>query len=105
MTFHCGRPTALIEKRRAKQLLSAQSSARAVYGRNPHSYATTRENKTPSNRICPQHLDFDKALLVSVADFMLAGKSKRPSWLGHNTALKNALSALGLTAACTRPIE
>ncbi len=97
MTFHCGELTALIGKNGAGKT----TLIRAILGERQYTGEITfirhdeGKIKRPLIGYVPQHLDFDKSTPVSVADFMLAGKSKRPLWLGHNAALKKrALSAL-----------
>ena len=93
ITLHCGELTAIIGKNGAGKTTLLQ----AILGQRRHSGSITFKShdnsyiKSPRIGYVPQQLFFDKSTPVSVSDFMLSAKAKRPLWLG---AGKNKLAEI-----------
>lgn len=85
MDFHCGQLTALIGKNGAGKT----TLLKAILGERPYtgtiSYKRYDEEEIKKLKIgyVPQQLSFDKSTPVSVLDFIMAAKVKRPVWLGN----------------------
>jgi zinc transport system ATP-binding protein len=100
LSLHCGELTALIGKNGAGKttLLRAILGERNYSGKISFVSHEDGKIKRPSIGYVPQYMTFDKSTPVSVADFMLACKSKRPVWLGSKKddikKLKERLSVL-----------
>jgi len=84
LTFHCGELTAVIGKNGAGKttLMQAILDERAHSGSIVFRQHDDTAIKKPRIGYVPQQLVFDKSTPVSVADFMLCSKSRRPLWLG-----------------------
>lgn len=84
LTFHCGELTAIIGKNGAGKttLLQAILEERNHTGNIIFKKHDDTSLKKPRIGYVPQQLVFDRSTPVSVADFMLSGKSKHPLWLG-----------------------
>ena len=93
LTFHCGELTALIGKNGAGKttLLKALLGERHYKG----SISFTDHHGTvlpvPKIGYVPQHLDFDKSMPVSVADFIAAAKGGKAVWFGKNKKMKESI--------------
>jgi len=85
LNLHCGELTALIGKNGAGKT----TLIRAILGERNYSgkisFVSHHDDKIkrPSIGYVPQYMTFDKSTPLSVADFMLACKVKRPVWLGN----------------------
>lgn len=84
LTFHCGELTAIIGKNGAGKttLLQAILEERSHTGNIIFRKHDDTAIKKPRIGYVPQQLVFDRSTPVSVADFMLSGKTNRPLWLG-----------------------
>lgn len=85
LEFHCGQLTALIGRNGAGKttLLKAILGERNYTGKIYYEKHDGKEMKHPIIGYVPQQLLFDKSMPVSVADFMMAAKIKKPVWLGY----------------------
>jgi len=83
--LHCGELTALIGKNGAGKttLLRSLLGEYAYEGKITFHKHDNGEMKRPQIGYVPQQLIFDHSMPVSVLDFMMAAKGKRPVWLGH----------------------
>ena len=90
LTFHCGELTALIGKNGAGKttLLRTVLGERQYKGRI--SFTDHHGTVLPRPRIgyVPQHLDFDKSMPVTVADFIAAAQGGRAVWCGKSKKTK-----------------
>lgn len=93
LEFHCGQLTALIGRNGAGKttLLKAILGERKYTGKIYYEKHDGKEMKHPVIGYVPQQLVFDKSMPVSVADFMMATKVKRPVWLGYSKKQKENL--------------
>ena len=93
LEFHCGQLTALIGRNGAGKttLLKAILGERKYTGKIYYEKHDGKEMKHPVIGYVPQQLVFDKSMPVSVADFMMATKVKRPVWLGYTKKQKENL--------------
>ncbi len=93
LEFHCGQLTALIGRNGAGKttLLKAILGERKYTGKIYYEKHDGKEMKHPTIGYVPQQLVFDKSMPVSVADFMMATKVKRPVWLGYTKKQKENL--------------
>lgn len=91
--FHCGQLTALIGRNGAGKttLLKAILGERNYTGKIYYEKHDGKEMKHPTIGYVPQQLLFDKSMPVSVADFMMATKIKRPVWSGYAKQQKQEL--------------
>ena len=91
--FHCGQLTALIGRNGAGKttLLKAILGERKYTGKIYYEKHDGKEMKRPTIGYVPQQLLFDKSMPVSVADFMMATKTKRPVWSGYHKQQKQEL--------------
>ncbi len=102
ITLHCGELTAIIGKNGAGKTTLLQ----AILGERPHNGKITFKShddtaiKAPKIGYVPQQLVFDKSTPVSVSDFMLSTKTKRPLWLGAKKQDINNIKALLATLGC-----
>lgn len=86
LEFHCGELTALIGRNGAGKttLLKALLGEKAYTGEICYLKHDSTTATHPITGYVPQQLIFDKSMPVSVLDFMMAAKSKRPVWLGSS---------------------
>ncbi len=93
MHIHCGQLTVLIGQNGAGKT----TLIRALLGELPHGGAIRHEDgenrSVPRLRTgyVPQHLQFDKEMPVTVADFLAASFSKRPVWTGVGKKTRRAV--------------
>lgn len=88
LTFHCGELTALIGKNGAGKTTLLQTLLGERRYRGKISFTDHHGTVLPKPRIgyVPQHLDFDKSMPVTVADFLAAAGHGRAVWLGGGKA-------------------
>ena len=93
LEFHCGQLTALIGKNGAGKttLLKAILGEKKYTGKIHYEKHDGKEMKNIVIGYVPQQLLFDKSMPVSVADFMMATKIKKPVWLGYSKQQKQNL--------------
>ncbi len=86
LEFHCGQLTALIGRNGAGKttLLKAILGEKKYTGKIHYEKHDGKEMKNIIIGYVPQQLLFDKSMPVSVADFMMATKTKKPVWLGYS---------------------
>ena len=96
LTFHCGELTALIGKNGAGKttLLRTLLGERQYQG--SISFTDHHGVVLPVPRIgyVPQHLDFDKSMPISVADFIAAAKGGSPVWFGKRKKMQAHIRAI-----------
>lgn len=100
-TMHCGELTALIGVNGAGKT----TLLRSVLGEIRHTGSVrfcSHDGKTLDNitiGYVPQHLEFDRSAPVSVMDFLMAGRTRRPVFLPYSRkdvkAVRQALSDAG----------
>ncbi len=108
--FHCGDLTAIIGPNGAGKT----TLLKAILGEIEHTGRLTflnLEGQTEKNPIIgyvPQHLNFDPATPMSVADLFASAISKRPVWLGHSkdtlAKIKQVLKEVNMEYALNRKI-
>lgn len=93
MDFHCGQLTALIGKNGAGKttLLKAILGERRYTGMIRYKRYDEKEIKNLKIGYVPQQLLFDKSTPISVLDFIMAAKVRRPVWLGSQTKEKEII--------------
>ena len=93
LEFHCGQLTALIGRNGAGKttLLKAILGEKKYTGKIHYEKHDGKEMKNIVIGYVPQQLLFDKSMPVSVADFMMATKIKKPVWLGYSKQQKQNL--------------
>lgn len=93
LEFHCGQLTALIGRNGAGKttLLKAILGEKKYTGKIHYEKHDGKEMKNIVIGYVPQQLLFDKSMPVSVADFMMATKTKKPVWLGYSKQQKQNL--------------
>ena len=93
LEFHCGQLTALIGRTGAGKttLLKAILGEKKYTGKIHYEKHDGKEMKNIIIGYVPQQLLFDKSMPVSVADFMMATKTKKPVWLGYSKQQKQNL--------------
>lgn len=93
LEFHCGQLTALIGRNGAGKttLLKAILGEKKYTGKIHYEKHDGKEMKNIIIGYVPQQLLFDKSMPVSVADFMIATKIKKPVWLGYSKQQKQNL--------------
>ncbi|MEY8321751.1 metal ABC transporter ATP-binding protein [Lachnospiraceae bacterium 46-61] len=93
LEFHCGQLTALIGRNGAGKttLLKAILGEKKYTGKIHYEKHDGKEMKNTVIGYVPQQLLFDKSMPVSVADFMIATKIKKPVWLGYSKQQKQNL--------------
>ena len=93
LEFHCGQLTALIGRNGAGKttLLKAILGEKKYTGKSHYEKHDGKEMKNIIIGYVPQQLLFDKSMPVSVADFMMATKTKKPVWLGYSKQQKQNL--------------
>lgn len=93
LEFHCGQLTALIGRNGAGKttLLKAILGEKKYTGKIHYEKHDGKEMKNIVIGYVPQQLLFDKSMPVSVADFMMATKTKKPIWLGYSKQQKQNL--------------
>ena len=110
MHIHCGQLTVLIGQNGAGKT----TLVRALLGELPHTGAIRHLNEVgrPVGHLrtgyVPQHLDFDREMPVTVADFMAAAFSRRPVWTGISRKTRSrvaeALQQVQAEELLTRPL-
>ena len=93
LEFHCGHLTDLIGRNGAGKttLLKAILGEKKYTGKIHYEKHDGKEMKNIVIGYVPQQLLFDKSMPVSVADFMMATKIKKPVWLGYSKQQKQNL--------------
>ena len=93
LEFHCGQLTALIGRNGAGKttLLKAILGEKKYTGKIHYEKHDGKQMKNIIIGYVPQQLLFDKSMPVSVADFMMATKTKKPVWLGYSKQQKQNL--------------
>ncbi len=93
LEFHCGQLTALIGRNGAGKttLLKAILGEKKYTGKIHYEKHDGKEMKNIVIGYVPQQLLFDKSMPVSVADFMMATKTKKPVWMGYSKQQKQNL--------------
>lgn len=110
MHIHCGQLTALIGQNGAGKT----TLIRALLGEIPYTgtigHLDHHEKSIPHLRIgyVPQTLEFDRAMPVTVEDFIAAAISKRPVWTGigkkTREKVEEALAAVRGQGLCKSPL-
>ena len=90
LTFHCGELTALIGKNGAGKTTLLKTLLGERHYKGSISFTDHHGTVLPVPKIgyVPQHLDFDKSMPVSVADFIAAAKGGNAVWFGKNKKMK-----------------
>ena len=90
LTFHCGDLTALIGKNGAGKTTLLKTLLGERHYKGSISFTDHHGTVLPVPKIgyVPQHLDFDKSMPVSVADFIAAAKGGNAVWFGKNKKMK-----------------
>lgn len=90
LTFHCGELTALIGKNGAGKTTLLRTLLGERQYKGSISFTDHHGTVLPVPRIgyVPQHLDFDKSMPVSAADFIAAAKGGYPVWFGKKKAMQ-----------------
>ena len=96
LTFHCGELTALIGKNGAGKttLLKTLLGERRYKGKISFTDHHGTVLPVPKIGYVPQHLDFDKSMPVSVADFIAAAKGGNAVWFGKNKKMKESIQKM-----------
>lgn len=110
MHIHCGQLTVLIGQNGAgkttlvRALLGELKSSGSIRHVNEHG----REVPHLVTGYVPQHLEFDREMPVTVADFMAAAFSRRPVWTGvgrkTREEIRQALSEVEAADLVDRPL-
>lgn len=93
MHIHCGQLTALVGQNGAGKttLVRALLNEIPFTGEITHVDGQGRDFSRLRTGYVPQHLEFDKEMPVTVADFMASAMSRRPVWLGVDKKTKAAI--------------
>ena len=93
LTFHCGELTALIGKNGAGKTTLLKTLLGERHYKGSISFTDHHGTVLPVPKIgyVPQHLDFDKSMPVSVADFIAAAKGGNAVWFGKNKKMKESI--------------
>lgn len=93
LTFHCGELTALIGKNGAGKTTLLKTLLGERHYKGSISFTDHHGTVLPVPKIgyVPQHLDFDKSMPVSVADFITAAKGGNAVWFGKNKKMKESI--------------
>ena len=93
LTFHCGELTALIGKNGAGKTTLLKTLLGERHYKGSISFTDHHGTVLPVPKIgyVPQHLDFDKSMPVTVADFIAAAKGGRAVWFGKNKKMKESI--------------
>ena len=93
LTFHCGELTALIGKNGAGKTTLLRTLLGERHYKGKISFTDHHGTVLPVPKIgyVPQHLDFDKSMPVSVADFIAAAKGGNAVWFGKNKKMKESI--------------
>lgn len=93
LTFHCGELTALIGKNGAGKTTLLKTLLGERHYKGSISFTDHHGTVLPVPKIgyVPQHLDFDKSMPVSVADFIAAAKGGNAVWFGKNKKIKESI--------------
>ena len=93
LTFHCGELTALIGKNGAGKTTLLKTLLGERHYRGNISFTDHHGTVLPVPKIgyVPQHLDFDKSMPVTVADFIAAAKDGKAVWFGKNKKMKESI--------------
>ncbi|MBQ3568339.1 MAG: metal ABC transporter ATP-binding protein [Anaerotignum sp.] len=93
LTFHCGELTALIGKNGAGKTTLLRTLLGERHYKGNISFTDHHGTVLPVPKIgyVPQHLDFDKSMPVSVADFIAAAKGGNAVWFGKNKKMQESI--------------
>ena len=93
LTFHCGELTALIGKNGAGKTTLLKTLLGERHYKGSISFTDHHGTVLPVPKIgyVPQHLDFDKSMPVTVADFIAAAKGGKAVWFGKNKKMKESI--------------
>ena len=96
LTFHCGELTALIGKNGAGKTTLLRTLLGERHYKGNISFTDHHGTVLPVPKIgyVPQHLDFDKSMPVSVADFIAAAKGGNAVWFGKNKKMKEGIQKM-----------
>ena len=96
LTFHCGELTALIGKNGAGKTTLLRTLLGERHYKGKISFTDHHGTVLPVPKIgyVPQHLDFDKSMPVSVADFIAAAKGGNAVWFGKNKKMKESIQRM-----------
>ena len=96
LTFHCGELTALIGKNGAGKTTLLRTLLGERHYKGKISFTDHHGTVLPVPKIgyVPQHLDFDKSMPVSVADFIAAAKGGNAVWFGKNKKMKESIQKM-----------
>ena len=96
LTFHCGELTALIGKNGAGKTTLLRTLLGERHYKGNISFTDHHGTVLPVPRIgyVPQHLDFDKSMPISVADFIAAAKRGNAVWFGKNKKMKESIQKM-----------
>ena len=96
LTFHCGELTALIGKNGAGKTTLLKTLLGERHYKGKISFTDHHGTVLPVPKIgyVPQHLDFDKSMPVSVADFIAAAKGGNAVWFGKDKKMKESIQKM-----------
>ena len=96
LTFHCGELTALIGKNGAGKTTLLRTLLGERHYKGKISFTDHHGTVLPVPKIgyVSQHLDFDKSMPVSVADFIAAAKGGNAVWFGKNKKMKESIQKM-----------
>jgi zinc transport system ATP-binding protein len=96
LTFHCGELTALIGKNGAGKTTLLKTLLGERHYKGSISFTDHHGTVLPVPKIgyVPQHLDFDKSMPVTVADFIAAAKGGNAVWFGKNKKMKESIQKM-----------
>ena len=96
LTFHCGELTALIGKNGAGKTTLLKTLLGERHYKGKISFTDHHGTVLPVPKIgyVPQHLDFDKSMPVTVADFIAAAKGGKAVWFGKNKKMKESIQKM-----------
>ena len=96
LTFHCGELTALIGKNGAGKTTLLRTLLGERHYKGNISFTDHHGTVLPVPKIgyVPQHLDFDKSMPVSVADFIAAAKGGNAVWFGKNKKMRESIQKM-----------
>lgn len=96
LTFHCGELTALIGKNGAGKTTLLRTLLGERHYKGNISFTDHHGTVLPVPKIgyVPQHLDFDKSMPISVADFIAAARGGNPVWFGKNKKMKESIQKM-----------
>ena len=96
LPFHCGELTALIWKNGAGKTTLLKTLLGERHYKGKISFTDHHGTVLPVPKIgyVPQHLDFDKSMPVSVADFIAAAKGGNAVWFGKNKKMKESIQKM-----------